>query len=79
MKDFFQAIKHKVNGMIWTMGSTGIILLILGILIVWTDFMLRLTLGLFVLVIGYTFLYLTYKLWHVKKEIERHFKLWHAN
>ena len=75
MLDFIKAIRHKINGAIWTLVSTGIIFLMLGILIVWTDFMLRLVVGLFVLVVGYAFLYGGYKLWAFKKDIEKHFKL----
>lgn len=56
------------------MVSTGIILTLLAILIVWTDFMLRLTFGLIVLVLAYTFLYGGYKVWTLKREIEKHFK-----
>ena len=75
MKNFFPKIKHKVNATVWTLLSTGVILLLLGILIVWTDFMLRLIVGLFVIVVGYAFIYVAYKLWVLKKDIEEHFKL----
>lgn len=74
MERLFKSIHKKVNGLIWSLVSTGIILMLLAILIVWTDFMLRLVFGLLVLVIAYTFLYSGYKLWALKKEIEKHFK-----
>lgn len=73
MINLFKEINKKINALIWTFVSTGIILMMLAILIVWTDFLLRLVIGLLVLVIAYAFLYGGYKLWHVKKEIERHF------
>ena len=75
MLDFFKAARHKINGAVWTMASTGVVLLMLGVLIVWTDFVLRLVVGLFILVVGYVFIYSAYKLWLLKKDIEDHFKL----
>lgn len=74
MENLFRQINKKINGVIWSLVSTGIILLILSILIVWTDFMLRLVFGMLVLVIAYTFLYSGYKIWTLKKIIKDHFK-----
>lgn len=74
MENLFRVINKKINGVIWSFVSTGIILTLLAILIVWTDFMLRLVFGLFVLVLAYTFLYGGYKVWTLKREIEKHFK-----
>ena len=75
MITLFKEINKKINGLIWSFISTGIILMLLAVLIVWTDFMLRLTVGLLVLVIAYAFIYGGYKIWTVKKEIEKHFKI----
>ena len=75
MITLFKEINKKINGRIWSFISTGIILMLLAVLIVWTDFMLRLTVGLLVLVIAYAFIYGGYKIWTVKKEIEKHFKI----
>ena len=75
MKNFFLAIGQKINGIIWTLVSTGIFLLILGVLIVWTDFLLRLLLGLFVILVAYVFFYGAYKVWSFKGEIEKFIKL----
>lgn len=74
MKNPLTLAKKKINGIIWTLVATGILLLMLGILIVWTDFVLRLVIGLLVLVIAYVFFYLGYKIWALKKEVEKHFK-----
>lgn len=54
---------------------TGVILVILSILIVWTDFMLQLVIGLIILVMAYAFFHLAYKLWWIKREVEKYFKL----
>jgi len=75
MISLFKEINKKFNGLIWSLTSTGVILLLLSVLIVWTDFMLRLVFGLIVLVVAYVFLYGGYKIYALKKEIEKHFKL----
>ena len=75
MVNFIKEIGKKINGLIWSLVSTGIILLFLGILIVWTDFILRLVIGLFVLLVAWIFLYGGYKLWTLKKEVEKYLKL----
>ncbi|MFH1522772.1 MAG: hypothetical protein ABIE43_03050 [Patescibacteria group bacterium] len=75
MKNFFAIINKKVNGVIWTLVSTGIFLLILGVLIVWTDFLLRLIIGLFVVIVAYVFFYLAYKIRSFKNDIEKSLRL----
>jgi len=75
MKNFITQIKKKTNGIIRTLIGTGIILLLLGVLIVWTDFFLRLVMGLLVMVVAYAFFYGAYKLWSLKKDVEKFFKL----
>ncbi|MCK4553412.1 hypothetical protein KAU19_00415 [Candidatus Parcubacteria bacterium] len=74
MKTFLKQTKRKINGVIWTLISTGIILLLLGVLIVWYDFVLRLIIGLVVIVVAYVFFYVAYKIWALKKEVEKYFK-----
>ena len=68
-------ISKKIDSLIWTYISTGIILVLLAILVVWTDFMLRLTGGMIILVIAYTFVYAGYKLWEFKKDLKEYFKI----
>ena len=75
MSKIFQTIEKKINGLIWTFTTTGIILVILAVLVVWTDFMLRLTCGLIILVVAYTFIYAGYKLWDFKKIVKESLKL----
>ncbi|MDD4332909.1 MAG: hypothetical protein PHT51_02245 [Patescibacteria group bacterium] len=71
MKNIVDFVNHKVGGMMWTLIGNGVILLILGILIVWTDFMLRIIFGLITIVVAYVFFYLAYKVWSIKKEITK--------
>ncbi len=75
MINLFKEFHKKMNGLVWSFVSTGVILLLLSVLIVWTDFMLRLVFGLIVLVVAYGFLYAGFKIWALKKDIEDHFKL----
>ncbi|MCX6796740.1 MAG: hypothetical protein NTW06_04575 [Candidatus Falkowbacteria bacterium] len=67
--------ERKINGLAWTFISTGIILVLLAVLVVWTDFMLRLTCGMIILVVAYTFIYAGYKLWDFKKELKEFFNI----
>jgi hypothetical protein len=66
-------IDKKINGLAWTCISTGVILVLLAVLVVWTDFMMRLTFGMIILVIAYTFIYAGYRLWDFKKELKEIF------
>jgi len=67
-------IEKKINGFIWNLVINGVILLFLGILIVWTDFMLRLVMGVLVIVIAYVFFYSAYKIHAFKKDAEKYLK-----
>jgi hypothetical protein len=75
MLNLVKTVNKKINGVIFSLLSTGVVLMMLSILIVWTDFMLRLVVGVFVLVIAYVFVYGAFKIWTIKKEIEKYFKL----
>lgn len=75
MENLFRAINKKFNGLIWSLTSTGIILLLLAILVVWTDFMVRLVIGLVILLVAYVFLYAGYKIWTLKREIKKYFDI----
>ena len=74
MQDFFKTVNRKIDGTITHFIITGVILIIAAILIVWTDFFLRLVIGILVIVVAYTFFYLAYKTWWLKKEIEKFLK-----
>ncbi|MDD5032359.1 MAG: hypothetical protein PHR36_04985 [Patescibacteria group bacterium] len=74
MENPLKAIEKKINGFIWTLVINGVVLLLLGILIVWTDFMLRLVMGILVIVVAYVFFYSAYKVWSFKKDAEKYLK-----
>lgn len=75
MKKLITLAKKKINGIIWTLVSTGVLLLFLGVLIVWTNFILRLLVGLLVIAMAYVAFYIAHRIWTLKKEIEKFFKL----
>ena len=75
MINLFKEINKKFNGLIWSLASTGIILIVLALLIVGTDYTLRIIVGLITLLIAYVFLLAAHKVSTFKKEIKKHFKL----
>jgi hypothetical protein len=74
MENLFKKINHKINSLIWSLFSSGILLLLMAILIVWTDFLLRIICSLITLIVAYIFLVSAYKLWHLKNDITNHFR-----
>ena len=75
MKKISSFVDKKVKGIMWNLIGNGIFLLILGVLIVWTTFTLRLLIGLFVIVVGYVFLYGAYKIWLIRQELKKYLKI----
>lgn len=75
MKKGIKFIQKKINGIIWALVGNGIFLLLLAILAVWSDLFLRILVGLFIVVIAFVFFYGAYKIYRVKNEMERMFKL----
>jgi len=75
MQNLIKKCKSKVDDLIIQLTASGFILIILAVLIVWTDFVLRLIIGLLVIVLAYVFFYLAYKIWRLKSEVEKYFKL----
>ncbi len=74
MINLFKQINKKINGVIWSLIITGVILLILSILVVWTNLFIKIIFGLIILIIAYSFLYTGCKLLVLKNEIKKHFK-----
>jgi len=74
MQNLLKKVNRKINGTIIHFIITGLILALAAVLIVWTDFFLRLVIGLLVIVMAYLFFYLAYKTWWLKQEIEKFLK-----
>lgn len=75
MKKGVQLIKKRVNSLIWTLIGNGILLLILGVLAVWSTLFLKLIVGMVIIVIAFMFFYAAYKIWKIKREVEKIFKI----
>jgi len=74
MEKFFKAVKRKISGLILALVVNGVILLLLGFLIVWTDFMLRLVMGLIAVVVAFMFFYGAYRVWSFKEDLSDYLK-----
>ena len=70
MKNFFTSLDKQFNGFIVNLLIVGILLLIFSVLIVWSDFVLRLIIGLSFLIAAWLAFYVAYKLYHFKKKIK---------
>lgn len=67
-------ITKKINGTVFSLASTGVLLLILGILVMVNALVFRILLALFIFLVAYVFLYGAFRLWGIKKEIDHFFK-----
>lgn len=74
MEKISSLLDKKVKHLVWVLAFNGVFLLILGVLIVWTEFMLKLVMGLVTIMIAYVFLYGAYKVWSLKKIIDKYIK-----
>jgi hypothetical protein len=74
MEKISSTVDKKLNHLVWVLIANGVILLILGVLIVWTDFMLRLVMGLMAVIVAYVFFYSAYKFWHLKNLLDKYIK-----
>ncbi len=75
MTKLIKLIQKRVNGLIASLIVSGIIMMMLAVLIVWSPLILQLAVGLFLVIFAYMLFFSAYKVWSVKKEIEKHFKL----
>jgi uncharacterized membrane protein len=75
MTKLIKKIQKKIAHIICSLICTAIVLLMLAVLVVWSGFMLQLTVGLLLVIMAYMFFYAAYKIWSIKKEIEKYFKL----
>ena len=75
MADIFKPIKRRVNSTIAHFIVSGFLLIAMGVLIVWTDFLLRLLVGTVVIAIALTFFYTAYRIHTIKRDIEKYFKI----
>ena len=68
--NLIKSVKKKVNGIIFSLASTGILLFVLGILVIVNDLIFRILIALFIFIVAYTFVFGAYRLWSIKKEFD---------
>jgi len=74
MKGLTKTLDKKINGVVWHLITTGTVFLFLAVLVVWTEFMSRLVVGFFILLVAYIFFYLSFRLWEIKQELDKYLK-----
>lgn len=75
MTKLIKLIQRRINGLIASLIISGIIMMMLAVLIVWNPLILQLAVGLFIVVFAYMLFFSAYKVWSLKKEIEKHLKI----
>ena len=74
MQKVSSVLNKKINHFTTVLIFNGIVVFILGVLIIWTDFMLRFIMGLIVIIIAYMFFYGAYKARQLKKILNKYIK-----
>jgi hypothetical protein len=74
MLKLIYSLEKKVNTVIFAFLANGVILFLLGTLIILTDFMVRVVVGVLIFIISYTFLFGAYKLWGLKEDVKKYLK-----
>ena len=73
MRVLLGRLTKKISHLVWTLFSTGALLFVLGLLVYFSEAVLRFLAGSFVLALGFMFLFGAYRLWTIKKDIEKFF------
>lgn len=70
MKDILAPLRGKVTDIIINFVMVGVVLLIMAVLVVWTDFVLELLVGIIIIVLAYILFYGAYKLWKIRNMLK---------
>jgi len=70
MKNFFTSVDRHFNGFIINLAGGGLLLLVFAVLVVWSDFFLRLIFGCALLVAAWISFYTACKLHQLKRKIK---------
>jgi hypothetical protein len=70
MANVLDIARRKLSDLQRVFVINGIIMLVLAVLIVWTDVILRLLVGLVILLVAYSMFYVAYKVHVVRKIID---------
>jgi hypothetical protein len=67
-------VNKKIDHFAWVLLINGLCLMFLAVFIVWIPYMLEIVIGFAVLLVACVFLYAAYKVWHLKKILEKYLK-----
>jgi len=70
MANLIDIVRHKLSGLQRVFIVNGSIMLVLAVLIAWTDIVLRLLVALVILLIAYSLFYVAYKIHSVRKMLD---------
>lgn len=70
MRDFFRSIDRQFNGFIINLAGGAVLLLFFAVLVVWSDFFLRLVFGCALLIAAWISFYAALKLYQIKRKIK---------
>lgn len=75
MNHFLKKLRRKIDNMAWTLTTTAIMMILLGILVVFFNFFTRLVFGFVIILLAMVFMYLADKFWWLKRELDQLFKI----
>lgn len=71
MKNIFKELEIKLNHLVWALVFYGFIFMTLAVFVTFTDYLLKVMVGLGLLLIAYTLFYFAYKLWSMKNILSK--------
>lgn len=70
MQNILSVVKTKLGSLMWTFIITGIVLVLLAVVSVWTDLLLRLLVGLAILLVAFSLFSVAHKIHSIRKHLE---------
>jgi hypothetical protein len=71
MKNLLKELEAKLNHLVWALVFYGVIFMTLAVFVTFTEYLLKVMVGLALLLISYTLFYFAYKLWSIKKIVNK--------
>lgn len=75
MTKLIKFVQKKINNLILCLSFVGVIMLMLAVLITWSEFLFRLLVGFSMCFIAFIFFMTAYKIYDFKREVEKHLKI----
>jgi multisubunit Na+/H+ antiporter MnhC subunit len=71
MKNIFKELEVKLNHLVWALVFYGVVFMTLAVFVTFSEYLLKVMVGLSLLLIAYTLFYFAYKLWSIKKIVSK--------